>query len=55
MKERENVMQYNILDYGAAADGKLCTQGIQAAIDVPFPRRPEGAEPLQPRGAAATA
>ena len=29
-------MQYNICDYGATSDGKLCTKEIQAAIDACF-------------------
>lgn len=29
-------MQYNICDYGATADGRLCTKEIQAAIDACF-------------------
>ena len=29
-------MQYNICDYGATTDGRLCTKEIQAAIDACF-------------------
>ena len=45
-------MQYNICDYGATSDGKLCTKEIQAAIDACF--LSGGGEVVIPRGTFVT-
>ena len=45
-------MTYNVLDYGANADGKLCTKEIQSAIDTCFLNG--GGEVVIPEGAFLT-
>ena len=35
-QQKENVMRYNITDFGAEAGGRICTREIQGAIDACF-------------------